>query len=79
MDLVKRILSRRMLRRGKPVIVLPSEKLVYAVKFVLGMTFFLTSLEVASMAFMHVWNSEVFICISGMIGTVTGIILAQKA
>jgi hypothetical protein len=45
----------------------------------LGMTGCLTALEVASMAFLHSWNSEVFICISGLIGIVTGILLAQKS
>lgn len=78
-DWVKRVLSRRVFRRGKPVIVLPNEKLVYAVKFALGMTVCLTALEVAHMAFLGSWNSEIFAGISGLIGTVTGIILAQKA
>lgn len=79
-DWVKRILTRRVHRKGRAVVVLePNEKLVYAVKFALGMTACLTALEVAHMAFMHSWNSEVFAGISGLIGTVTGIILGQKA
>jgi len=79
-DWVKRVLTRRVQSKGKKVIVLePNEKLVYAVKFALGMTACLSALEVAHMAFLGSWNSEIFAGISGLIGTVTGIILAQKA
>ena len=80
-DWVKRVLTRRIRRKGKrQVIVLePNEKLVYAVKFSLGMTACLSALEVASMAFLGSWNSEVFAVIAGLVGTVTGILVGQKA
>jgi hypothetical protein len=79
-DWVKRVLTRRVQRKGRAVIVLePNEKLVYAVKFALGMTACLSALEVAHMAFLGKWNSEVFAVVSGLVGTVTGILLAQKA
>ena len=77
---VKRVLTRRIHRKGRQVIVLePNEKLVYAVKFSLGMTACLSALEVASMAFLGKWNSEVFAGITGLIGTVNGILVGQKA
>ena len=77
---VKRVLTRRIHRKGRQVIVLePNEKLVYAVKFSLGMTACLSALEVASMAFLGKWNSEVFAVIAGLVGTVTGILVGQKA
>ena len=79
-DWVKRVLTRRVRSKGKQVIVLePNEKLVYAVKFALGMTACLSALEVASMAFLGKWNSEVFAVIAGLVGTVTGILVGQKA
>lgn len=79
-DWVKRVLTRRVQTKGKQVIVLePNEKLVYAVKFSLGMTACLSALEVASMAFLGKWNSEVFAAITGLSGTVMGILVGQKA
>jgi len=82
-DWVKRVLSRRVSRRlgGKQVIAIeePNEKLVYAVKFAICIIVCLSGLEVAHMAFMRSWNSEIFAGITGLIGTVTGIILGQKA
>ncbi|MCJ7768058.1 hypothetical protein MUP79_06680 [Candidatus Bathyarchaeota archaeon] len=73
-------MTRRVHRKGRAVVVLePNEKLVYAVKFAICIIVCLSGLEVAHMAFMHSWNSEVFAGISGLIGTVTGIILGQKA
>ena len=78
-DWVKRVLTRRVQSKGKRVIILePNEKLVYAVKFAIAVIFCLSGLEVAHMAFMHSWNSEIFAGISGLIGTVTGIIVASK-
>ena len=82
-DWVRSALSRRTRRslKGKPVIVVeePSEKLVYAVKFAISIILCLSGLEVAHMAFMRSWNSEVFAGITGLIGTVTGIIVGTKS
>jgi len=82
-DWVRNALSRRVHRslKGKQVIVIeePNEKLVYAVKFAICIIVCLSGLEVAHMAFMHSWNSEIFAGISGLIGTVTGIIVGQKS
>lgn len=57
----------------------PNEKLVYAVKFAIGMTVCLSGLEVAHMAFLHTWNAEIFVAISSLITFVSGIIIGQKA
>ena len=57
----------------------PNEKLVYAVKFAITMTVCLSGLEVAHMAFLGSWNSEVFAAITGLSGTVMGIFVGQKA
>jgi hypothetical protein len=57
----------------------PNEKLVYAVKFAISIILCLSGLEVAHMAFLGSWSSEVFAGITGLIGTVTGILVGQKA
>ena len=59
-DWVKRVLTRRVRSKGKQVIVLePNEKLVYAVKFAISIILCLSCLEVAHMAFLGSWSSEV--------------------
>jgi len=83
-DWVKRALTRRTKRRGsrgsQEVQVLePDERLVYAVKFAISMTVCLSALEVAHLAFLGVWNSEVFASITGLCGTVLGIFVGHKA
>ncbi len=78
-DQIKRALSRKRLQRGRAVVEEPDEKLVWGVKFAIGMTACLSGLEVAHLAFLGVWNSEIFAAITGLIGTVTGIFVGQKA
>jgi hypothetical protein len=78
-DPIKRALTRRRVQRGKLVSEEPDQKLVLGVKFAIGMTACLSLLEVAHLAFMHTWNSEVFAAISGLSGTVLGIFVGQKA
>jgi len=52
---------------------------VYAVKFAISIILCLSGLEAARMAFFGSWSSEVFTGITGLIGTVTGILVGQKA
>jgi hypothetical protein len=52
---------------------------VYGVKFAIGMTVCLSAVEIAHMAFLHTWNSEVFAAITGLIGTITGVLIGQHA
>jgi hypothetical protein len=56
----------------------PNEKLVWGVKFAIGMTGCLTALEVAHMAFLGSWSSEIFAAITGLSGTITGIFVGSK-
>ena len=78
-DWVKRALARKSVSRGRVTVEEPNEKLVWGVKFAVGMTVCLSVLEVAHMAFLGSWNSEVFAAITGLAGTITGIILGSKA
>jgi hypothetical protein len=78
-DPIKRALTRKHIQRGRWIMEEPNEKLVLGVKFAIGMTICLSALEVAHLAFLHSWNSEVFAAISGLCGTVVGIFVGQKA
>jgi hypothetical protein len=81
-DWIKRALTRKIRHktRGKDqtIIVQADEKVVYVVKFAISMTLCLSGLQIAHMAFMHSWNSEVFAAITGLSGTVMGIFVGQK-
>jgi len=78
-DWVKRALTSK--RNGKKGLaaVEPDERLVLGTKVVIALTFSLTALEIAHLAILGSWNSEVFAAITGLIGTITGILISQKA
>ena len=78
-DLIRRALTRKRVSRGRVIQEEPNEKLVWGVKFAIGMTVCLSVLEVAHMAFMGSWNGEIFATISMLSGTITGIFVGQKA
>jgi len=67
------------IKRGRQVEVPPSQKLLYAVYFSLGMVACLTVLEAVHLIVLGEWNSEIFTVISGLVGNITGIFLTQKA
>jgi hypothetical protein len=56
----------------------PSERLVLLFKFSLIAVCALTALEIAHLAFLGSWNSEIFAAITGLVGTVTGMIIGAK-
>jgi hypothetical protein len=72
-DLIKRALTRTRVQRGKIIREEPDMKLVYVVKFGIGMTACLTAIEIAHLALLRTWNSEIFAAITGLSGTVMGI------
>lgn len=79
-DWVKQALTRKRAgRKGLKEAVEPDERLVLGVKFAIAFTFCLTALEVAHLALLGSWNSEVFAAITGLTGTVTGILISQKS
>ena len=81
-DWVRRALTRKIMRRTvkgtQTFQVTPRDELVYGVKFAICMTVCLTGMEIANMAFLHTWNSEVFSAITGLIGLVTGIFIGHR-
>lgn len=67
-------------RKGqKQVQIQPNENLVYGVGFAIAALAGLIVLEIAYMAFFRAWNAEIFAAITGLIGTITGIFISQKA
>jgi len=83
-DWIKKALTKTVQRKGSRgkteiTIVQPNEKLVLGVKFAIGMTICLSALEIAHMTFLGSWNSEVFAAITGLIGTVSGVLIGQHA
>jgi len=83
MDPIKKALTRRVsVKRGRgqqTLEITPSERLVLGVKFAIAMTLILSALEVAHMAFLGSWSSEIFATITGLIGTVSGVLISQHA
>ncbi len=80
-DLIKKALTARRHNpktRGRPAVVFePSPKLVLFVEFALIMTGLLSALQIAHLLVLHSWNSELFAGISGLIGTVTGVLIGR--
>ena len=66
-------------RKQIEVKVTPSERLLYAVYFSLGMVACLTALEAVHLVILGKWNPEIFTIIAGLVGNITGIFLTQKA
>jgi len=57
----------------------PSERLVLGIIFAIVALIGLVIIEVAYMAFLRRWNSEIFSAITGLIGTILGVFISQKA
>jgi len=66
-------------KKLKRVEVPPSEKLVSGLCFAIAALIGLVILEVAHMAFLGNWNSEIFAAVTALIGTITGIFISQRA
>jgi hypothetical protein len=77
-DFVKRALTRRNANKTGLMVSEPDERLVLGTKFAIAITFCLSALEISSLAFLGKWNSEVFASITGLTGTITGILISQK-
>ena len=67
------------IKQGRQVEIPPSQRLLYAVYFSLGMVACLTVLEAVHLIVLGEWNPEIFTVIAGLVGNITGIFLTQKA
>jgi hypothetical protein len=84
-DWVKKALTRRITDKtaikenAEAQEVPPDERLVLGTKFAIAFTFCLSAIEIANLALLRTWNSEVFAAITGLAGTITGILISQKS
>jgi hypothetical protein len=83
-DWVRKALTRKLVRhdsrgRQQEFEVPPRDELIYGVKFAIGMTVCLSAIEIANMAFLNSWNSEVFSVIASLVGFVTCILVGSHA
>jgi hypothetical protein len=84
---IRRLLTKRRIRdfedrKTREVRVqeeLPSEKLVLLVQFAMVATAIFSAIEIVHIVVLKVWNAEIFAAITGLTGTVTGIIIGKKA
>jgi len=76
---LRKALTKTVQLRRSRVEVPPSERLLYAVYFSLGMVACLTILEIVHLIVLGSWNTEIFTVIVGLVGNITGIFLTQKA
>ena len=65
-------------RRLEKVELPPSERLVYGIQFCFVALGLLTALEIVYILRMGTFNSGIFSAITGIIGTVTGVIFSRK-
>jgi hypothetical protein len=79
-DWIKHALTRTIQPKGtsQPITVPPDPRLVIGVKFTIATTLSLTALEITHILILGKWNSEIFAAITGLTGTITGILTAQK-
>jgi hypothetical protein len=79
-DPIRRALTRRRQYPGRFMLVEePNDNLVLGVKFAIGMTAFMSALELAHLIVLGTWNPEIFAAIAGLAGTVVGLFVGQKA
>jgi hypothetical protein len=77
-DLIRRALIRRRFQRNRIIVEEADDTVVCLVKFGIGMTARLTALEIANLAILGIWNSEVFASITALSGIVLGVFVGRK-
>jgi len=80
---IKKALTRRALASGPRgsamlVEVEPSDKLVYGVTFAIISLASFTALQIAHLALLGRWNSEIFAAMTGLVGTILGVFFGKK-
>jgi hypothetical protein len=77
--LTQKVTVRRGIRKEiKIEEVPPSERLVLFVQFTMVTIAALTALELVHLIVLGRWNPEIFAAITGLVGTITGLLLGTK-
>lgn len=75
---MRKFLRKALTRRRGCITYKPSERLVLAVQFSIYLLFALVALEIAHLLVLRSWNAEVFAVITGLAGTIFGVLLERK-
>lgn len=76
--LLRKALTRKIQLRRRVIEVEPSNKLVYAMYFAIATLISLTTLEAVHVVVLRSFNSEIFSAITGLIGTIIGVLAKSK-
>lgn len=76
---MKELLRKALTRRRACATYKPSDRLLLAVQFSIYLLFALVALEITHLAVLRSWNSEIFAAITGLAGTIFGVLLEKKA
>ena len=79
-DPIKRALTRRISVKGRrrQIELEPSERLVYGMYFAMVALIALTAVEIVHIVYIGSFSSEIFSAITGLIGTIVGVLVTAK-
>ena len=77
--IIRKALTKTVRTKKKETEIPPSEHIVWMVYFATVCLIGMIILEAIHMTQFGTWNSEIFGAITGLIGTITGIFISQKA
>jgi len=77
-NFIKKALTRKIKLTRRAVEVEPSLRLVYGMYFAIATLICLTILEVTYILVLRSFSSEIFSAITGLIGTIVGVLLTSK-
>ena len=75
---MKEFLRKALTRKRGRATTKPSDRLLLAVQFSIYLLFALVALEIAHLIVLGFWNSEIFSAITGLAGTIFGVLLERK-
>lgn len=78
-SLLRRALTKTVRVKKRDLELPPSEHVVWMMYFATISLIGLIALEVVYMIYFRSWSSEIFSAITGLIGTITGIFISQRA
>lgn len=76
---VKSALTRRRRRSSQEQVEEPAARLVLVVEFAIAMVVCLCTLELVHVAILGCWNSEIFAGITGLSGSIVGLIAGKRS
>ena len=75
---MKEFLRKALTRKRGCIQYKPSDRLILAIQFSIYLLFALVALEIAHLFVLGSWNAEVFAAITGLAGTIFGVLLEKK-